>query len=141
MSIDWVRHRLDRRHHKPPQIASASAEPQMALIPQGGGKLAEPDLEFERRFLLALGWTAGAVLGIEREARVSGAGLIETAVASGAIDAAGFYTELAGALSFANGHGPYRIQLPSAPSEAWLLLDRPVPLAGEVPGTVALNGQ
>jgi hypothetical protein len=44
-------------------------------------------------------------------------------------------------LSFAGGQTPYRVHLPAAPSQAWLLIERPEPLAAEDASVVALNGQ
>ena len=97
------------------------------------------DIEFESNFFLSLGWPVALVQNLEQEARAAQVGLIQAAIASGALNASDFYARLSHALSFANGNEPYRVHLPAAPQAAWLLLERPVPLPAG--GAVVVNGQ
>jgi hypothetical protein len=81
------------------------------------------------------------VVEFEQEARNAKVGVIEAAIAAGVLNASDFYDRLSRMLSFASGDAPYTVRLPSEPSEAWLLIERPMPLAGGSAGMVALNGQ
>ncbi len=99
------------------------------------------DIDFERDFFLALGWPPNLVNELERKARTAKVGLIQTAIASGVLNASEFYDRLSRVLSFAASDGPYRVHLPSAPSKAWLLIERPVPLATKDMPLITLNGQ
>ncbi len=127
--------------HKPGQNGNASdwrSEEALGLSPA----LAKAaDIEFERNFFLSLGWPAYLIQELEAEARNAKVGLIQAAIASGALNAAEFYGRLSRMLSFAGGQAPYRVHLPAAPSKAWLLIERPVPIAAAGAGLVALNGQ
>jgi glycosyltransferase XagB len=122
--------------HKPGQIGSASDS---ATEARNG--VAGHDIDFERDFLLSLGWPVNLVCEFELEARNAKVSLIQAAIAAGVLNASDFYDRLSRMLSFAGGNAPYRVRLPSAPSEAWLLIEHPVPLAADEPGMVALNGQ
>jgi cellulose synthase/poly-beta-1,6-N-acetylglucosamine synthase-like glycosyltransferase len=99
------------------------------------------DIQFEWNFLLSIGWPSALIRELDAQARQAKAGLIQTAIASGALKASIVYDRLSRMLSFASGSAPYRVHLPAAPSKAWLLLERPVPLASEGAGVVAINGQ
>jgi glycosyltransferase XagB len=129
------------RDNKPSQNGNASG------ARYGDGPALPPshtegaDLAFERNFFLSLGWPLQVVQDLEHEARAAQVGLIQTAIASGALNAADFYDRLSRTLSFANGRAPYRVHLPAAPSAAWLFLEQPVPLPAEGAGVVAVNGQ
>jgi hypothetical protein len=134
MSLDCVPRHPFQGDHRPSQNSNAS-----------GRRLTSPaaneDIEFERRFFLSLGWPAHIISELEEEASNAKAGLVQTAIARGLLEPAAFYSELSRLLSFAGGRSPYQVHLPAAPAKAWLLLDRPVPLAAEGADVVALNGQ
>ena len=100
-----------------------------------------PKGDFERAVLQSLGCSSGLVQGLESQARHARVGLIQAAIASGALKASDVNERLSEMLSFARGDAPYRVHLPSAPGETWLLLTRPVPLAAEGEDVIALNGQ
>ncbi|MGA7327524.1 MAG: hypothetical protein WBX25_24295 [Rhodomicrobium sp.] len=78
---------------------------------------------------------------LEAKARHAKVGVIQTAIASGVLQASEFYHWLSQAFSFAGNNLPYRVHLPTAPEDAWLLMDRPVPLTAAGATVVALNGQ
>jgi glycosyltransferase XagB len=99
------------------------------------------EIELERNFLFSFGWRPEAIREIETEARNANVGIIQSAIASGALNASEFYDRLSKSLSFARGAALPRVRLPSAPAEAWLLLGRPVPIHPDGSGVVALNGQ
>jgi hypothetical protein len=99
------------------------------------------DIEFEWSFFLSLGWPPAAIRELEAQAHSAKAGLIQTAIASGALKASSAYDRLSRMLSFASGSAPYPVHLPGAPTKTWLLLERPVPLPSVGGGLVALNGQ
>lgn len=96
----------------------------------------------ERKFLLSMGWPRQLVDELAVEAHSSGVALIQAAIAAGLLKAPEFYDHLARKLSFAAANDAQpRIVLPSAPSKAWMLLERPLALAlgsGEIAG---LNAQ
>ncbi|MBI4725228.1 MAG: hypothetical protein HY765_09695, partial [Rhodomicrobium sp.] len=128
--------------HKPGQNGNASyrqifeaAFPPLSLAASGA------DIDFERNFVLTLGWPAKLVHDLELKARNAKVGLIQTAIASGVLSAPEFYDQLSRALSFAPGQGTYRVHLPPASPEAWLIMERPVPLAAKGAPMVALNAQ
>ncbi len=115
---------------------------QNASLPPSGGSLPGGfDFEIERSFFAAQGWPPHLIRELEAEARNANVGLIQAAIASGALNAADFYAKLSQMLSFAGSNAPYRVHLPAAPSKAWLMLERPIALAAEDGGIVALNGQ
>ena len=134
MSVECVPLRSFAGDHKPGQNGNAS---DWRLSPPAK----DSDIAFERNFFLALGWPERLVREVEEEARHAKVGLIQTAIARGLLEPSGFYGELSRMLSFAGGQAPYRVHLPAAPSKAWLLIDRPVPLAAEGADVVAINGQ
>jgi glycosyltransferase XagB len=138
MNLNRVPLRPQPRDHKPLQIGNASDG-----IDAAGFTLSPniADIEFERNFFLSLGWPFSVVQELEQNARTAKVGLIQAAIASGALNAPEFYDRLSRFLSFANGREHYRVHLPGAPSAVWLLLERPVPLAAGDAGVVALNGQ
>ena len=136
-----ARHLLTREH-KPARNRNASrgrsSEAGLAaIIPQDGGV----EVDFEREFLLSMGWAPRLVHDLEAKARNARVGLIQTAIASGVLQASEFYHWLSQTFCFAGENLPYRVHLPSAPEEAWLLMDRPVPLTAAGAQVVALNGQ
>lgn len=77
----------------------------------------------------------------ESQAREARVGLIQAAIASGVYRAGDVYEHLARKLSLADSGTPCRLHLPSAPDRAWMLLEKPVPLAAPGEDVVALNGQ
>jgi glycosyltransferase XagB len=113
--------------------------------------LAEPSVQFEhdigceidleRNFFISIGWPLPVIEELESQARQAKVGLVSTAIASGRLRASEFYDWLSRTLSFSDGRAPYRVQLPGAPSKAWLFLERPVPIAAGDAPVVALNGQ
>jgi cellulose synthase/poly-beta-1,6-N-acetylglucosamine synthase-like glycosyltransferase len=98
-------------------------------------------VDFERAVLHSLGCPADLARKLEGHARKAHVGLLQTAIASGAFKASDVYDHLSRRLSFAGGSAPSRVRLPSAPDEAWRLLERPVPLAAQGEDVIALNGQ
>jgi len=141
MSLEYVPVHTSLGDHSAGQNGNASEwrssnGPQPQPDPQKS-----PDIDFERNFFLSMGWPAHLIQELERQAVNAGVGLIQAAIASGMLKASEFYGRLSRMLSFAGGHEPYRVHLPAAPSEAWLLIERPVPLAAEGAAAVALNGQ
>jgi glycosyltransferase XagB len=129
------------RDHIPTQSGKASDRRPESKTVQTDSFANGSDIEFEWNFFLSLGWPPAAIRELEAQAHDANAGLIQTAIASGALKASAVYDRLSRMLSFASGGAPYRVHLPAAPSKAWLLLERPVPLAFEGGGVVALNGQ
>jgi glycosyltransferase XagB len=129
-STDHIPTQSGKASHRP-----ASAANRMDRFSHDSG------IEFEWNFFLSLGWPPAAIRDLEAQAHNAKAGLIQTAIASGAITAPDAYDRLSRMLSFANGGAPYRVHLPAAPSKAWLLLERPVPFPSNGSGVVALNGQ
>lgn len=128
---------LSEWDHKPVENRGASSgrfNPSFTEVHE-----ATPDIE--RAILLDIGCPGGLMNKLEREARRAKVALLQQAIASGAFSAADVYGRLSKALSFADGSAPYRVHLPSAPDETWLLLERPAPLAAEGEDVVALNGQ
>jgi glycosyltransferase involved in cell wall biosynthesis len=122
-------------------MPGASAGPQ---TPGAGAVRPQPspgDVAFERNLLLSLGWAPHAVMSFERDAMRAGVGPVQAAIAAGALNAAEFYRRLSRFLSFAGTSAPYRVHLPSVPSDAWTLLERPVPLLDGEAGTIVVNGQ
>ncbi len=99
------------------------------------------EIDLERNFFLSIGWPLPVIEELDRQARKAQVGLIDTAIASGRLRPSEFYDWLSRTLSLADGRAPYRVHLPAAPSQAWLLLERPVVLAAEDEPVVALNGQ
>ena len=99
------------------------------------------EIDLERNFFRSIGWPLHVIADLELQARKAKVGLIHTAIASGRLKASELYEWLSRMLSFAGGQTPYRVHLPAAPSQAWLLIERPEPLAAEDASFVALNGQ
>ena len=95
----------------------------------------------ERSLFLALGYPVALVHILEAEARKAQVGLVQTAIACGALKPAEFYGKLSQMLAFAGESGPYRVHFPGAPLQAWLLLERPMPLAADGEAAVAVNAQ
>ncbi len=141
MSLELVPLQPRSADHSPRQNGNASGwrSPAQSVIPPG--PVTTSDIDFERNFFLSLGWPAPLIHELEMAARNAKVGLIQTAIASGALKPSDFYGKLSKMLSFAAGGAPYRVHLPAAPSKAWLLIERPVPLAGAGAGVVAVNGQ
>jgi hypothetical protein len=98
-------------------------------------------IDFECSLFLALGYPAALTHILEAEARKAQVGLIQTAIACGALKPAEFYGKLSQMLAFAGECAPYRVHLPGAPLQAWLLLERPMPLAADGEAAVAVNAQ
>lgn len=130
------------REHKPARNLNASrgrsSGPGFAAIVSEDGSAG---VDFECEFLLSMGWPPRVVHELEAKARHAKVGVIQTAIASGVLQASEFYHWLSQAFSFAGDNLPYRVHLPTAPEEAWLLMDRPVPLTAAGATVVALNGQ
>ena len=124
--------------HKPGQIDIASGRQAFAAAPAQAQSTA---IDFERGLFLSLGYPAALVHILEAEARKAQVGLIQTAIACGALNPAEFYAKLSRTLAFAGGSAPYRVHLPGAPSQAWHLLERPVPLATDGEAAAAVNAQ
>jgi glycosyltransferase XagB len=103
-----------------------------------GDYAGNPDVE--SAVLRALGCPPDLFRDLETHARQAKVSLLQAAIASGAFKASDVFDRLSRDLSFARGTAPYRVRLPSAPDETWLLLERPVPLPtdGDV---IAINGQ
>jgi cellulose synthase/poly-beta-1,6-N-acetylglucosamine synthase-like glycosyltransferase len=99
------------------------------------------EIDLERNFFLSIGWPLPVIEELDKQARQAKVGLIETAIASGRLRPSEFYDWLSRALSLADGRAPCRVHLPAAPSQAWLLLERPVALAADDEPVIALNGQ
>ncbi len=95
----------------------------------------------ERAVLHALGAPPGVLRELEAGARQAKVGLLDAAIASGVVKASDVFDRLSELFSFSGGAAPYRVRLPSAPDETWLLLERPVPLAGDGDDVIAINGQ
>jgi hypothetical protein len=131
----------NRGDHRPGQNGNASdwrylAEPASRFEHDIGS-----EIDLERNFFLSIGWPLHVIADMELQARKAKVGLIHTAIASGRLKASELYDWLSRMLAFAGGQTPYRVHLPSAPSQAWLLIERPEPLAAEDAPIVALNGQ
>jgi glycosyltransferase XagB len=129
------------RDHIPTQSGKASDRQPEAPAALIDGFADTSSIEFEWHFFLSLGWPDAAIRELQMQAHEAKAGLIQTAIASGAVKASAVYDRLSRMLSFANSGAPYRVHLPAAPSKTWLLLERPVPLPSGEGGVVALNGQ
>lgn len=138
MSLECVPAHSHSGDHSPSQNSIASGWP---LPPPRPVNQEDPDLDFERNFFLSMGWPAHVIQELEKQARSAKVGLIQAAIASGILKASDFYSSLSRMLSFAPEGGLYRVHLPAAPAKAWMLIERPVPLATEGTGAVALNGQ
>ncbi len=98
-------------------------------------------VEFERAVLRSLGCPAAVIGKLEREAQAAHVGVIQAAIASGITRAADVHELLSRKLSLADGTAPSRLRLPTAPDKAWLLLEKPMPLAAHEEDVVAVNGQ
>ena len=98
-------------------------------------------VDFESAVLLSLRCPPDVIRKLESEARQARVGLIQAAIASGVYKPEEVYAHLSRKLSLANGATPGRLHLPSAPDRAWMLLEKPVPLAAHGEDVVALNGQ
>ncbi len=98
-------------------------------------------VDFESAVLRSLQCPPNVIRKLESQAREARVGLIQAAIASGVYRAGDVYEHLARKLSLADGGTPCRLRLPSAPDRAWMLLERPVPLAAHGEDVVALNGQ
>ena len=108
------------------------------------GRRSRPPLsapDFESAVLRSLRCPSNVIRKLELQAREAGVGLIQAAIASGVYRAGDVYEHLARKLSLADGGTPCRLHLPSAPDRAWMLLEKPVPLAAHGEDVVALNGQ
>lgn len=141
MSLDYVPIHSLSPDHNPGQNRNASEWSSAA------GSILQPDaptssdIDFERNFFLSMGWPRHAIEELEKQALSAKVDLFQAAIASGMLKASEFYDRLSRTLSFAGSQAPYRVQLPAAPSKAWLLIERPVPLAGQGAPAVAINGQ
>ena len=98
-------------------------------------------LDFESAVLSSLRCPPDVIRKLETQAREARVGLIQAAIASGVYRAGDVYEHLARKLSLADSATPCRLHLPSAPDRAWMLLEKPVPLAAHGEDVVALNGQ
>jgi hypothetical protein len=98
-------------------------------------------MEFERGFLMSMGWSSDLVTELEKRARAANVGLVQTAISTGTLKASEFYGWLSNALSLGSGSMPYRVHLPGAPARAWHLIERPFPLKIEGENAIAVNGQ
>jgi cellulose synthase/poly-beta-1,6-N-acetylglucosamine synthase-like glycosyltransferase len=127
--------------HSPGQNGNASDWPHLAEAPSRFDYGTGSEIDLERSFFHSIGWHPYVIEELEARARNANVGLIHTAIASGMLKASEFYARLSRMLSFAGGEAPYRVHLPGAPSQAWLLIERPVPLAAGDAPVVALNGQ
>ena len=108
------------------------------------GRRSRPPLsapDFESAVLRSLRCPPNVIRKLELHAREANVGLIQAAIASGVYRAGDVYEHLARKLSLADGGTPCRLHLPSAPDRAWMLLEKPVPLAAHGEDVVALNGQ
>ncbi len=99
------------------------------------------DIDLERAVLRELRCSPEVFKQLEDHARQAGVGLLEAAIAAGVFKAADVFDRLSRRLSFAGGAAPYRVRLPSATGETWLLLQRPVPFAVDGGDAIAMNGQ
>ena len=131
----------NRGDHRPGQNGNASDWPYLAEPASRFEHDIGSEIDLERNFFLSIGWPLHVIADLEMRARNANVGLIQTAIASGMLKASELYDWLSRLLSFAGGQTPYRVHLPSAPSQAWLLIERPEPLAAENAPVVALNGQ
>ncbi len=141
MSLQYVPVHSLLGDDSPGQNGNASEWRSPAGLPPASDSPKSPDIDFEFDLFLSMGWPTHSIEELERQALNAGVGLIQAAIASGSLNASEFYGRLSRVLSFAGGQAPYRVHLPAAPSKAWLLMERPVPLASEGAPVVALNGQ
>lgn len=131
----------NRGDHRPGQNGNASDWPYLGEPASRFEFDIGSEIDLERNFFLSIGWPLHVIADLELQARKAKVGLIHTAIASGTLKASELYDWLSRMLSFAGGQTPYRVHLPAAPSQAWLLIERPEPLAAEDAPVVALNGQ
>jgi hypothetical protein len=131
----------NRGDHNPGENGNASGWPFLAEPASRFEYDIGSEIDLERNFFLSIGWPLHVIADLEMRARNAKVGLIQTAIASGMLKASEFYERLSRILSFADGQAPYRVHLPGAPSQAWLLIERPEPLAAENEPFIALNGQ
>ncbi len=127
--------------HRPGENGNASDWPYLAEPASRFEYDIGSEFDLERNFFLSIGWPLHVIADLEIRARNAKVGLIQTAIASGMLKASEFYERLSRILSFADGQAPYRVHLPGAASQAWLLIERPEPLAAENEPVIALNGQ
>ena len=97
--------------------------------------------EFERAVLRSLNCPAAVIRKLESQAQAAHVGVIQTAIAAGVYRATDVHELLSRKLSLADGNTPRRLRLPSAPEKAWLLLEKPMPLAAHEEGVVVVNAQ
>ena len=108
------------------------------------GRRSRPPLsapDFESAVLRSLRCSPNVIRKLESQATEARVGLIQAAIASGVCRAGDVYEHLARKLSLADSGTPSRLHLPSAPDQAWMLLEKPFPLAAHGEDVVALNGQ
>jgi glycosyltransferase XagB len=141
MGVEYVRDVLRSGDHSSVQNSNARDWPHLAGAPAEFRHGIGEEIELERKFFHFIGWPPDIVSELERQARAAGVGLVQTAIASGRLKASDFYESLSRWLAFADGHAPYRVHLPGSPSQAWLLIERPVPIPAEDIQVVAVNGQ
>jgi glycosyltransferase XagB len=127
--------------HRPGENGNASDWPYLAEPASRFDCDIGSEFDLERNFFLSIGWPLHVIADLEIRARNAKVGLIQTAIASGMLKASEFYERLSRILSFADGQAPYRVHLPGAASQAWLLIERPEPLPAENEPVIALNGQ
>jgi hypothetical protein len=82
MPKDYISPPLPLRSNHTPQ-GNAGARDRAPEFPHS-----ESAIEFERNYFLALGWPQDLIARLETDARTARVGLIETAIASGALSAA-----------------------------------------------------
>ncbi len=90
MVLECIPHHPFTGDHKPEQNGNASdwqSGEELGLSP---ALPKATDIEFERDFFLSLGWPAQFIEELEVEARNAKVGLIQAAIASGALNAAEF---------------------------------------------------
>ena len=98
-------------------------------------------VDFESAVLRSLRCPPKIIRRLESQAREARVNLLQAAIASGVYRAGDVYEHLSRKLALAHGGAPCRLRLPSAPDQAWTLLEKPVPLAAHEEDVVALNGQ
>src|SRR5262245_38301470 len=101
MTFRFVRPDPFSRDHIPTQSGKASDRRPESKSIRMDGVVNGSDIEFEQGFFLSLGWPPDAIRELEAQARNANTGLIQTAIASGALKASTVYDRLSRMLSFA----------------------------------------
>ena len=126
--------------HSPGQNGNASDWPYLAEPSSRFEYGIGSEIDLERNFFISIGWPLHVIAELEMQARNASVGLVHTAIASGCSRPRSF-TRNCRTCSPSRMARRLTACIPAAPSQAWLLIERPVPLAAEDAPVVALNGQ